>query len=483
MNLLIFVLLLLSSCMHVGPDFKSPMTTKQETWTESSHINVEPEEVEIGAWWQGYGDETLNEMVAYALKESYTLEAAAYRIVAARANLGFAIGQYFPQTQQLEGSSYRTHISQNAPNTLTVDRDYYDNILGIRIAWEMDFWGRFYRGVQAAYGEYEATIDDFRDVQRLLISDIVLDYVQIKTIRHRIEVLERNIIAQKRSVDIARVRWEEGYESELDYAQAVTLWKETEAQRVALEIDLKRFTTSLAILLGLTPEEFICLFTIDTQPIMPPLEASIGYPAQVLYQRPDLMRSLDLLYAQSARVGVAVSDLYPRISFTGFLGLECAGKTYSNFNQEGKHLFSRKSLTFFYGPNFVWPILNYGRLENKILEEYAILEEGIALYRNQVLQAYKEVEDALTFYAKSIEETEDLDMSFRAAKRSVDISMIQYNEGLADYTRVLNSLQLQVAAEDSLAQAEGNIALAYANIYRAFGGYSTDPSDDCQEDN
>lgn len=479
----LLILVLLTGCMHVGPDFKSPETTKQETWTEESHITTDPEEVQIGAWWQNYGDDTLNELVAYALEENYTLEAAAYRTVAARANLGIAVGEYFPQLQQAEGSSFRTHISQNAPNTLPIDRDFYDNILGFRIAWEMDFWGRFYRGVQAAYGEYVASQDDFRDVQRLLISDIILDYVQLKTFLHRIEVLERNISVQKRSVDIAKVRWEEGYESELDYAQAVTLWKETMAEKVALEIEVKRVTTSLAILLGLTPEEFIHLFCINSRPIMPPLEASIGYPAQVLYQRPDLMRSLDLLYAQSARVGIAVSDLFPRISFTGFLGIECAGKTYSTFNQEGKHLFSRKSLTFFYGPDFVWPILNYGRLENRVKEEYAILDEGIAFYRNQVLQAYKEVEDALTFYAKSIEETDNLEDSFNAAKRSVDISMIQYNEGLADYTRVLNSLQLQVAAEDALAQSEGNIALAYANIYRAFGGFSTDPQEQCQEDN
>ncbi|MCE5318834.1 MAG: efflux transporter outer membrane subunit [Parachlamydia sp.] len=481
---LLILFLLLTGCMRVGPDFKAPETTKQETWTEESHITVEPDEVQIGTWWQHYQDETLNDLVDYALKENYTLEAAAWRIVAARANLGFAIGEYFPQLQQAEGLSHRIHISQNAPNTLPIDRDYWDNILGFRISWEMDFWGRFARGVQAAYGDYEATKDDYRDVQRLLISDIVLDYVQLRTFQHRIEVLDRNIADQKRSVEIAKVRWEEGYESELDYAQAVTLWKETMAQKVALEIELKRVTTSLAILLGLTPEEFIHLFCLNSKPIMPPLNASIGYPAQVLYQRPDLMRTLDLLYAQSARVGIAVSDLYPRISFTGFLGLECAGKTDSTFNQHGKHLFSRKSLTFFYGPDFVWPILNYGRLENRIREQYAILDEGIALYRNQVLQAYKEVEDALTFFAKSIEETDNLEQSFKAAKRAVDISLIQYNEGLADYTRVLNSLQLQVAAEEALAQAQGNIGLAYANIYRAFGGFSTDPvTEQCQEDN
>lgn len=385
--------------------------------------------------------------------------------------MGFAIGEYFPQTQQLEGFSHKVHLSANAPNTQNADIDYKDSILGLRIAWELDFWGRFYRGVQVAYGEYAATEDDYQDVRRILISDVVLAYVQQKTFQKRIRTLERNIQVQYRSVEIAKVRYETGYESELDYAQAVSLWKETVAQKVNLEIELKRVTTSLAILLGLTPEEFLCRFDIDAHPLSYPTDAAIGFPCEILTKRPDLRRSVDLLYAQSARVGIAVSDLYPRISFTGFLGLECASDTHSTFNQHGKHFFSRSSLTFFYGPDFVWPILNYGRLLNRIEEQYAILDEGIALYRNQVLVAYKEVEDALTFFAKSIEETSDLDISFRAAKRSVDISTLQYQEGLADYTRVLNSLQLQVDAEDRLAQAEGNIGLAYANIFRAFGGF------------
>lgn len=299
--------------------------------------------------------------------------------------------------------------------------------------------------------------------------DLVLAYVEHKTLQHRITILEHNVEIQHRSAEIAKVRFEEGYESELDYAQAVTLWKETEAQKTSLEIDLKRTLTTIAILAGLTPEEFACHFTINWDPLHIPTDAVIGCPAEVLYQRPDLRRSLDLLFAQNARVGIAVSDLLPRISFTGFLGLECATGTHSTANQKGKHLFSRNSLTFFYGPDFAWPILNYGRLENRIQEQYAILNEGIAVYRNQVLEAYKEVEDALTFFVKSIEETADLEQSFKYAKRSVDISTLQYQEGIADYSRVLNSLQLQVAAEDSMAQALGNIGLAYATIYKSLG--------------
>jgi outer membrane protein TolC len=202
---------------------------------------------------------------------------------------------------------------------------------------------------------------------------------------------------------------------------------------------------------------------------MTPPDATISYPAQILCQRPDLRRSFNLLFAQTANVGIAVTDLYPRISFTGFVGLQCAGDTRSTANRNGKHLFSRNSLTFFYGPNFAWPLLNYCRLENRVKEQYALLNEGIALYRNQVLEAFKEVEDALTFYVKSLEETIDLAESFKYAKRSVDISTLQYQEGLADYTKVLNSLQLQVSAEDNLAQAQGNIGLAYATIYRSLG--------------
>lgn len=465
------VMLSLSGCIHVGPNFKSPETPYQESWTEQSPRIAMGQDLEIGPWWHNYEDETLNALIEYSLHQNYTLEAAAYKIIAARANLGFAIGEYFPQTQQAEGSAIRRHISANAPNTLGIDRDFWDNILGLHIVWELDFWGRFYRGVQAAYGEYAATEDDYQDVQRILISDIVIAYVQHKTFQHRIAILERNIAVQHRSAEIAKVRWEEGFESELDYAQAVTLWKETEAQRTSLEIELKRTLTSIAILVGLTPEEFPCYFTINSDPIRIPMDAAIGYPAEILYQRPDLRRSMDLLFAQNARIGIAISDLLPRISFTGFLGLECASDTHSTANRMGKHFFSRNSLTFFYGPDFVWPLLNYGRLENRVKEQYAILNEGIALYRNQVLEAYKEVEDSLTFFVKSLEETADLELSFRYAKRSVDISTLQYQEGLADYSRVLNSLQLQVSAEDTMAQAQGNIGLAYANIFRSLGTF------------
>lgn len=472
MRKVIGLLLLLTCCVRVGPDFKSPGAPTQDSWTEQTpEISVHQEE-EIDPWWYHYQDETLNSLIEYALEANYSLEAAAYRIVAARANLGFAIGEYFPQTQQAEGSLLRTHISANAPNTLGIDRDFLDGILGFRIAWELDFWGRFYRGVQVAYGEYAATEDDYRDVERLLISDIVLAYVEHKTLQNRIAILGRNVDIQFRSAEIAKVRWEEGYESELDYAQAVTLWKETQAQKTNLEIDLKRTLTSLAILTGLTPEEFSCYFAISNDPIHIPSDVSIECPAEILLDRSDLLRSLDLLYAQSARVGIAVSDLYPRISFTGFLGLECGSDTHSTANQKGKHFFSKDSLTFFYGPDFSWPILNYGRLENRVKEQYALLDEGIATYRNQVLVAYKEVEDALTFFVKSIDEANDLEESFKYAKRSVDISILQYQEGLADYSRVLNSLQLQVASEDNLAQTQGNIGLAYANIFRALGTYT-----------
>jgi NodT family efflux transporter outer membrane factor (OMF) lipoprotein len=455
----------------VGPDFVSPETTTQNSWTEESSRLTVGHDVEIGPWWNNYQDKTLNALIDYALDQSFTLEAAGYRVLAARANLGFAIGQFFPQTQQLEGSVIRRHISANAPNTLGIDRDFVDGIVGMRVAWELDFWGRFSRGVEVAFGEYVATQDDYQDVQRILISDIVFSYLQYKTFQNRIAILDRNVSIQHRSAEIAKIRWEEGYESELDYAQAVTLWKETEAQRTSLEIELKRTRTSIAILVGLTPEEFSCYFTINSDPVSTPVDATINYPAEILHQRPDLRRSLHLLFAQNARVGIAITDLLPRISFTGFLGLECASSTHSTANLMGKHLFSRSSLTFFYGPDFAWPILNYGRLENRIAEQRALLNQGIALYRNQVLEAYKEVEDALTFFVKSIEETADLEVSFKYAKRSVDISTLQYQEGLADYSRVLNSLQLQVAAEDTMAQARGNIGLAYANIYKALGTY------------
>ena len=145
----ISLVLLLAGCVRVGPDFRTPVAPVQHSWTEENPTAIEAtHEMEIGPWWEHYQDDTLNCLVDYALHESYTLEAAAARIAAARANLGFAIGTYYPQVQQAEGSSYKTQLSANAPNTLNADRRYWDSILGFRIAWELDFWGRFNRGVQ-----------------------------------------------------------------------------------------------------------------------------------------------------------------------------------------------------------------------------------------------------------------------------------------------------------------------------------------------
>lgn len=457
--LILFVMLFLSACLRVGPNYRPPMTNIQERWTEQAHNTLEPN-ITLPAWWLSYCDETLNALIDYAMRQNYTLEAACYRIKAARANLGFAIGEQFPQTFQLEGSALRNHISENAPNAANISRNFWDLKLGLNVAWELDFWGRYARGVEVALGEYRGSLDELEDLKRLVISDIVLTYVQLKTIIKRISTLESNIAIQRRSVEITKVRWESGYESQLDYAQAGALWKETEARKEELEIEKKQLATSIAILLGLTPEEFFCLFCIDSQLLHTPNEAMIGFPAEILCTRPDLRRSRDLIFSQNARVGVAVSDLYPRISFTGFIGFESTSL---------KNLFSASSLTFFAGPSFIWPFFSFGRIENRIKQQYALLNESIALYRNQVLIAFKEVEDALTFFMRSLEETKDLEESFAFAKRSVEISTLQYQEGIADYSRVLNSLQLQVEAEDRLDQARGDIGLAYANIFRAFG--------------
>ena len=145
--------------------------------------------------------------------------------------------------------------------------------------------------------------------------------MELKTVLKRISILESNIAIQYRSVQITKARYESGYESQLDNAQAGALWKQTQSLKEVLEIEQKQFITSLAILLGLTPEAFSCLFNIDSEFMIFPEEAITGFPAQILCRRPDLRRSLDLLFAQNALVGIAVSDLYPRISFTGYFGI------------------------------------------------------------------------------------------------------------------------------------------------------------------
>ena len=467
---LIILALLMSGCA-VGPDFVRPDAPAEEEWIDSDVPQIKTEPADLTDWWKVFNDPVLDSLIETAYRQNLPLQIAGLRIMEARAQLGIAVGNKYPQLQQLSGSAAAVEISDNAPNALAADKFHYDYQLGFDAAWELDFWGRFRRGVESAQASYLASIAGYDDALVTITAEVSRAYVLIRTFEERIVIAQANVQIQKRSLEFAEARFEGGLVTELDVQQARALLNDTEATISRLKIGLRQARHGLSILLGIPPGELKnVLVESGAVPGAPP-EVVVGIPADLLRRRPDI-RSAELqAAAQSARIGVAKADLYPHFSLVGSLGLQSSEKGgISSNNAKFGDLFDSESITYFVGPSLQWPILNYGRIKNRVLVQDARFQQLVVNYQNTVLNAYREVEDAMVGFLNSKEQFVFLSDSVKASKRSVDLSLIQYREGLIDYQRVLDTQRFLTQEQDLLTSVNGDVALNLIAMYKALGG-------------
>lgn len=461
------MLSLIPSCGKVGPDWRSPGVSSYYEWTEED-ASITSEEEDLSQWWTQFDDPTLTYLIDSARLSNATLTAKAWRIEEARAALGIAIGEFFPQTQRAFGSHYDVQLSKNGPNTQLADLRFKDALLGFQSAWELDFWGKFRRGIESAEADYSASIEDYRDFLVILTADVASAYFRLKTIEERLLILEDNIRIQARGLEIASARFEAGYVTDLDVQQAKALLKETEARKPLLLLDKVTAENALAVLTGNTPDAMRNLSWEFTPQPFPPLQLAAGVPADLLCRRPDIRRATMIARSSLARIGIAESDLYPSISISGSIGLESAFSTHSTAGD--RKFFSSDSLFFSYGPSFSWPILNYGRLENQVIRQKAIYYSLLSDLENSVLKAYGEAENALAAFVYFHEQVTYLEEMAQAARRATSLANTQYVEGLADYTRVLTASEKALEAEERLAESKGNIFQSIVATYKSLGG-------------
>ncbi len=468
----LYCLFLLSGCA-VGPDFKKPEAQIAKEWVSSGDPHVKKrEKADYSNWWTIFGDPILDTLVDTAYRQNLPLQVAGVRILEARANLGIAIGEQFPQTQQASGSLIYNGLSSNAPNVGLADKNFWDFNLGFDAAWELDFWGRFRRGVESASASMGASITNYDDILVSLTAEVARTYVVIRTLEELIAITRHNIEIQQHSFDIADVQFRNGAVSELDPQQALSLLRDTQSLLPPLQASLSQAKYALSILLGMPPSNLqVILGDKPGQIPLAPDEVAIGIPADLLHRRPDVRLAELQAAAQSARIGIVKADLFPRISLMGSLGFQTSES--NSFLSNSTHLskiFSSKSFTYFIGPDVQWNILNYGRIKNNVRVQDARLEELIVNYQNTVLKAAKEVEDSLAGFLGTQKQVVFLDDGVEAAERAVELAGIQYREGAVDYTRVLNTEQSLIQQQTTWIQARGGIATNLIAIYKALGG-------------
>jgi NodT family efflux transporter outer membrane factor (OMF) lipoprotein len=450
---------------QVGPDFKKPEAPVAAKWSGNDDPRIARQTAADSLWWKEFNDSTLDRLVELAYHQNLSLQVSGLRIVEARAQLGVVTGKQWPQLQVLTAGASADGVTKAVSTYAAVDRNFFSYQVGFDAAWELDFWGKYSRGVEAEAANLLATVADYYYSIVSLNAEVARTYTVLRTYEVLIDQAQRNVTLQEDSLNIAQSRFKNGATSELDVTQATTLLESTRATIPQLQIGAQQARNALSTLLGQTTDSVDPLLAGPKEIPRAPAKVSISVPAEMLRRRPDIRRAELVAAAQCARIGVAKAELYPSFSLFGSIGFQASTSGIGSNN-----LFSGDNLVYSVGPRITWPFFNYGRLENNVRVQDARLQELLVGYRETVLRAAQEVEDALTSYLRSQEQVVFQQNSVQSAQRSQEIAMTQYREGAVDYQRVLDAQRSLLQQQNDLAQAGSSVATSVIALYKALGG-------------
>jgi len=450
--------LLTAGCTMLGPDYEQPVAPVETNWLEYEDPLLDESLPIVPEWWKNaFTDPILDQLVTLALQDNLTLRSAGLRVLQARQQLAIAIGNQYPQQQDVSGSAQRARSNERTD-------EVYD--LGFNVSWEADVWGRFRRQVESASATLDAALASYDGVTISLIADVARVYLLIRTNQRRRDVARYNVGLQKESVRITTAKFDAGETSALDVDQAETLLYNTIASVSGFETSVQQFTNSLAVLLGRPPQDLSGLLGA-TQPIptVAP-EVAVGMPQDLIRRRPDIRVAERQLAAQSAQIGFAITDLYPSFGLSGSIGTTAN----TRIGQDYDDLFSSDTSRYGIAGGFTWNIFNYGRLRSNVRLQDAFFQQLLEDYRQTVLQAQADVENSIVAYLNSHDQLEALQSAADAAQRAADISTLQYEDGLVTYNTVITTLNALATQQDQLAVSQGAVATNLVGVYRALGG-------------
>ena len=465
--ILIGIPLIFAGACKVGPNYRTPPSSVAGQWQENAAVTNRAYTAADAFWWRYFSDTNLDQLIAVACRQNLSLQIAGVRVLEARARLNQSIGNLFPQQQGLSGQATYSRLNDSSTaKTAGLNSDYLSDQVLFSATWEIDFWGKYRRGIEADRASYLGTVAAYDDAMVTLIADVASTYVNIRTLEERLEVAERNLETQRESLRIATARFAAGETAELDMQQAATQLAQTEAQLPLLKETISQNENALAVLLGERPDEMDRQLTGPARIPMTPTNVAAGIPRDLLRRRPDVRVAGLQAASASALIGVARANLYPAFSLSGEFG-------YSGNNQLNNSLsdtFNWQNRVVNAGAGVVLPVFNYGRLMNQVRVQDAQFQQAILQYQNTVLAAQQEVENGLAAFAHEQNALAALTRAASSARRSTDLAMIQYKGGQTDYTTVLSAEQAELSVENNVAATKGNVALGLIAVYRALGG-------------
>jgi outer membrane protein, multidrug efflux system len=448
----------LSACA-VGPDYKQPVQPVAQHFVNSevaTFTEAPGEQYLLASFWTQFGDATLDQLVGQVLTANHDLRIAQARFAQARAIHRETRFDLLPTITA--GGGYTEQLNARDVNPVR-EAEFYDGSVDAR--WELDLFGRNRRNVEASRAETQSAQASLRDVQVVITAEVTRTYFELRGQQQQLNVAQRNVLNQRETLGLVRARLAAGRDAELDTVRSEALLNSTTAAIAPLKAAVARSIHRLSVLTGQQPDALLDQLQLPQDlPAVPALVA-VGDPASMLRRRPDIRVSERQLAAATARVGVAVADLFPHVSFTGSVGV--AATAFDDLGAAG-------SGTRLIAPGISWAALDLGRVRAQIAVARAGTDAALARYEQTVLVALEETENALVTHARARERLGYLTESATASARAAELARIRYENGVADFLQVLDAERSLLQAEDQLAQSRTETATSLVAVYKALGG-------------
>ena len=448
---------LFSSCT-VGPKFKKPEPEMPADF--ASRASAGKSDAIDSAWWRKLNDSTLNNLIEQVSAQNRDFAVAQSRLSEARALWREARFDYAP-TVTSSGSYDNTRNGQTAFGAGFRGRDFELYRAGLDADWELDFFGRVRNSVKSARATGDVFAADRDALLLTLRAEVALNYLELRGAQAQLAVARENAQVQSDSLGIAEASLKGGRGTQLDVARAKAQWNATLAQIPVHEEAIAQSIHRLAVLNGVAPTAYRkSLAGTKPQP-RSPQSISIPAPKELLRRRPDIRSAEFALESETARVGVAVADLFPRVTFNGRINVE--GATLSSLSQSGADAFS-------FGPRLSWAAFNLGRVRQQIAAAGFRADAALSQYEQTVLLALEEAENALTSYDRERVRLRHLEAAAAAAQEAAGLARQRYQDGIADFLAVLDAQRVALAAQNEIVVSRTRVAAAWVRIYKAMGG-------------
>jgi len=455
----------LAACA-VGPNYHKPETPVDGRFVNAGEPGFAQGDI-VQQYWTGFADPMLNDLVQDALLHNRDLAAAAANLRAARAARRLAGFDQYPTVNLAGGYSKNLDAQEQLPGVPFQEREFDIAQAGFDGLWELDLFGRVRRNVEAARGDVGASTATLQDARVSVIAEVTRDYFVLRGLQDQLALTTRNADNQMSTLTLTRNRLEAGRGNELDTSRAEAQWQTTLASIPSLEATIATTIYRLSVLTGRQPAALSERLTpVAVTPPLPPLNA-IGTPEQLLRRRPDVRVAERRLAAATARIGVAMGDLFPRVTMNGEIGY--AAPSFGDFGQSGARFFS-------FGPSITWAAFDLGRVQARIGESKALTDAALATYQSAVLNALEDTEGALITYGRAQTRRQALQIAAAASDKAADLARKRFEGGLIDFLEVLDAERTSLSAELLLSQSRTDSATSLIAVYKALGaGWEANP--------